>query len=487
MSIRLRFTLLYNVILALTLAIFGMALYASQAHSIYDTLKSDLIHTNSLVGTSVQQSISSSGILVLPSETMFTAPPPLANHPLDDKGFKKIPEREIVRILDLAGNLVASPFGRTQESLPLSAEGLRKLQNKSDWWQEAVFQEQHVLVFSHPMTTSNNVTYIIQVARPLTDRERTLSSLALTLLIASLLTILLAVGIGWLLSGVILAPIQRMTHTAQAIGEDRDFTRRVAYSGPQDEVGQLASTFNNMLERLQAAYQQVAHSLEMQRDFVADVSHELRTPLTTLRGNLGLLRRTPPIPKAEQQDILADMTDESDRMIRLVNDLLILARADAGRSLSRESFAVQPLLEETCRQARLLDPQREISLSLPAQSADELGLMGDRDAFKQVLFIALDNALKHTTARVHVSAQRSAGRVELRVQDEGPGMDPEKLNHLFDRFYRGEDASTIPGFGLGLPIARSLVIAMGGEIRMESQPGQGSCLVLLFSATTIHV
>ena len=136
--------------------------------------------------------------------------------------------------------------------------------------------------------------------------------------------------------GITLHPIQRLTQTARTIGDERDFTRRVTYTGPQDEVGQLATTFNSMLARLQDAYQQVAHSLEMQRDFVADVSHELRTPLTTLRGNLGLLRREPPIPAEEQADILTDMMDESDRLIRLVNDLLVLARADAGRSLAKE-------------------------------------------------------------------------------------------------------------------------------------------------------
>ena len=135
------------------------------------------------------------------------------------------------------------------------------------------------------------VAYIVQAARPLTERDRTLQSLATTLVVASSLITLIAFGIGWLFSGITLRPIQRITQTAQTIGDERDFTRRVDYTGPPDEVGQLASTFNSMLSRLQDAFQKVEHSLQMQRNFVADVSHELRTPLTTLRGNLGLLRR----------------------------------------------------------------------------------------------------------------------------------------------------------------------------------------------------
>ena len=141
-------------------------------------------------------------------------------------------------------------------------------------------------------------------------------------------------------SGITLKPIHRITQTAQTIGDERDFTRRVDYTGPSDEVGQLANTFNSMLSRLQDAFRKVEHSLQMQRDFVTDVSHELRTPLTTLRGNLGLLHRELPMPPEEQTDILTDMVDESDRLIRLVNDLLTLARADTGRSLAKEPVDV---------------------------------------------------------------------------------------------------------------------------------------------------
>ena len=228
-----------------------------------------------------------------------------------------------------------------------------------------------------------------------------------------------------------------------------------------------------MLSRLQDAFRKVEHSLEMQRDFVADVSHELRTPLTTLRGNLGLLRRIRRC-RDEQTDILNDMVDESDRLIRLVNDLLLFARADAGRSLAKEPVDVSSLLEETVRQARQLDSQRGINLD----AAPSLKVMGDRDAIKQVLLIALDNALKHSSGEVSVTAKQNGAQVEIRVQDFGEGISPEKLEHVFDRFYRGEDLSTIPGFGLGLAIAKTLVEGMGGEITMQTEMGKGSTVIV---------
>ena len=210
----------------------------------------------------------------------------------------------------------------------------------------------------------------------------------------------------------------------------------------------------------------------MQRDFVADVSHELRTPLTTLRGNLGLLRHNP--SQEEQTDILNDMVDESDRLIRLVNDLLLLARADTGRGLAKEPVDVSSLLEEVVRQTRLLDPQRTIQLD----ESDQLHVTGDRDALKQVLIIALDNALKHSSGAIEVTSEKLGRHVEICVRDHGDGIPPERLEHVFDRFYRGDESASIPGFGLGLSIAKTLTERLSGEIQMQSEVGKGSTLIL---------
>ncbi len=474
MSIRLRFTLLYTFILALTLTIFGIALYTIQAQDTLRSLKLDLSQGANKLAEAALKTDSHSDP---PGSEQHPLPPPI---PFDEfsseQAFQAFPEREIGRILDETGNLVASPFGRQEDALPLSDEGLQALQNQQEWWETETVADEKMLIYSRPVIVDDQVVYIVQVARPLTERDRTLQSLATTLLIAGSFIIIIAFGIGWVLSGITLRPIHRITQTAQTIGDERDFTRRVAYTGPQDEVGQLASTFNAMLARLQDAFQKVEHSLEMQRDFVADVSHELRTPLTTLRGNLGLLRRTPPAPPEEQADILNDMVDESDRLIRLVNDLLLLARADAGRRLVKEPVDVSLVLEETCRQARQLDPQRKINLD----TSPDLRVMGDRDAIKQVLLIALDNALKHSAGNINVAAKQQRALVEIRVQDFGEGISAEKLERVFDRFYRGDETSTTPGFGLGLPIAKTLVERQGGEIMMESELGKGSTVFLHF-------
>lgn len=469
MSIRLRLTLLYTLILALTLAVFGAALYTIQAQSTLNALEEDIKESSDMLVRSIFRNYLSPTVQETPSESQVPIPFEIIS---GEQALKDLREREIVRILSTDGSLVASPFG-TGSALPISDEGLQSLNAEKVWWEIVTPEDERLLVLNSPVSINSEPAFIIQVARPLTERDRTLNALSTTLIFTSLLTILIAFGIGWGLSGAALRPIDRITQTAAEIGGENDLTRRVDHKGPNDEIGRLAVTFNSMLVRLQDAYDRVNQALGLQRDFVADVSHELRTPLTTVRGNLDLLRRQPPLPPEEQTDILNDLVDESDRLIRLVNDLLILARADAGRNLQREPVALHPLVSEVIRQVRLLDADREIREEIP-----DLTVLGDRDAVKQILISLMDNALKHTPGVITVSAQTEGGMVQLVVQDSGPGIAPELLEHIFDRFDRGETGNGVPGFGLGLPIARALAEGQGGSIAIESEVTGGSTVTV---------
>jgi signal transduction histidine kinase len=153
-----------------------------------------------------------------------------------------------------------------------------------------------------------------------------------------------------------------------------------------------------------------------------------------------------------------------------VNDLMALAHAESGRELRGEPVRVKPLVEDVCRQARLLDPEREIA----CDDVRDATVVGDPDALRQVLLILMDNALKHTTGAITVVAQAVGEQVEIRVRDAGPGIEPETLLHIFERFYRGEGTSDESNIGLGLAIAKALVEAQGGTITVESQLEQGS-------------
>lgn len=471
MSIRLRLSLLYSAILALTLTAFGVVLYTTQAQNTYRALQQDLSQSAEVLARSL--------VRVQPPHNppdlwQAIAPPVPMESFTGDATFRDLREREIVRVLSLDGGLIVSPFGDQADALPLSADGLAALQSGAEWWETAYRGEERLLIYNRPVLVNGQAASILQVARSLIERDRSLAALSRTLIIAGVLTTIAAFGIGWVFSGTALRPIQRITQTAQAIGGESDFTRRVDHQGPNDEIGRLATTFNAMLARLQEAYGKVSHALKLQQDFVADVSHELRTPLTTVRGNLDLLRRQPALPAAEQADILADLTAESERLIRLVNELLVLARADAGLSLARERVEVLPVLEEVCRQAQVLAAGRQVTWQAPP----DLAVCGDRDACKQVLLILLDNALKHSAGAVELAGALQDGQAVIVVRDHGAGIPPEVLEHIFDRFYRGEEGRDVPGFGLGLSIARALVEAQGGTIEMHSVAGEGSEVVV---------
>lgn len=468
MSIRLRLTLLYTLILALTLLLFGAALYTVQAQGTLTALKAELQRSGENTVQMVVRFYRAPQPLPMEPPPGGDRPPPLKELS-EEPEFQSLREREIVRLLDADGNLVATPFAAASEALPLSAAGLETLRAQQVWWEIASWEGARLLICNLPVIIEGEVISIVQTARPLTERDASLTTLSRTLLIAGLLTTVIAFGIGWVLAGTALRPIHRITQTAQAIGRESDFSRRVDYVGPDDEVGRLATTFNAMLARLEEAYQRVSQALSLQRDFVADVSHELRTPLTTIRGNLALLRRNPPLPAAEWSEILEDADTESERMIRLVNNLLLLARADAGPSLKRVPVAAAPVLHEACRQARQLDRQRTIT-----EHIEKATILGDRDALKQIALILLDNALKHSEGSISVAAAAENAWFLLEVQDTGPGISPDLLPHVFDRFHRGEAYSDAQGFGLGLPIAKTLAEGLNGNISIESQPGRGS-------------
>jgi len=470
MSIRLRFTLVYNLILLGTLIVFSLSLYGIQANSTLRNLKADITASSNEVAANLVPLV----LLYPPSQgpELNETDPKIFEDLSNSQAIKSLREREIVRVVDAAGNLIAAPFGIADEGLPISEMGMKQLAQGNSCW-EVTNVGSRLLVLNRPIMLNGKLSIILQVARPLTEREASLSALRNALATADLVVFLIAFGIGWVLSGYTLRPIQRITQTAQQIGNEQDFSRRVDYHGPADEVGQLAKTFNAMLGQLEEAYKKVSDSLKTERDFLADVSHELRTPLTTLRGNLSLLHHDPPIPEDEAADILNDLVDETDRMIRLVNELLEQARADSANNMLLEPVEVKPLLQEVTRQARILEEDRQIELIIP----EEASVLAGRDALKQVLLILIDNAIKHSLADIQISTESVEDQLEIRVSDHGEGLSPEQLAHVFDRFYRA-DRNSSNGFGLGLSIAKGLVVSMGGQISMTSEVGVGSSVLV---------
>ncbi len=478
MSIRLRLTLLYSIILALTLILFSTILYVAQAQYTLKMVRDDLQESalQIVVGWKMIPQIRGR----IPAPNMPPRSETMESHTSQDlqriaRGNRS---RDIIRVLDANGVPLELPLNENTDALPLSRQGLAQLRGGRPQFEIIHEQGGRLLVYNHPVMMNERLVGIVQAARSLVDRDRALNSLRLTLLTGSALITLIAFAIGWTLAGVTLRPIHKITQTAREIGQARDFSSRVHHTGPNDELGHLAKTFNEMLEQLEDGYQKIAHALQVQKDFVADVSHELRTPLTTIRGNLALLQRNPPLPYQEQEDILTDLIDESERLTRLVSDLLTLARADTGRKLDLAPLSLSSIVEDVCRQARLLAPERAITINNNA--GQDLTARVNEDALKQVLLILLDNAIKHTRGDIQVVLDNHEEHVTISIQDDGPGMPPDLQQRVFDRFYRGDTSRSTLGFGLGLSIARALTEAQDGTITLESEIGQGSTFTIRF-------
>jgi len=279
----------------------------------------------------------------------------------------------------------------------------------------------------------------------------------------------------WLVAGRALSPIARLTETARAIAASRDLSRRVTATG-RDELGLLATTFNEMLDSIETAYR-------LQQRFVADASHELRAPLTAILGNLDLLRRRRDIPEEERQEALEEAQREAARLSRLVADLLALARADAGMPLVLRPLDLDAVVLEAFKEARALSAEHEFVL----EPFEPVRVAGDGDRLKQLLLILLDNAIKYTPSggRITVGLRGDGDRAEITVRDTGVGIPPEDLPHVFERFYRADPArSRDPGgTGLGLPIARWIVEQHEGDITLESEPGRGTTVRVLLPRT----
>jgi two-component system OmpR family sensor kinase len=323
------------------------------------------------------------------------------------------------------------------------------------------------------------------IAYSLGDLNSTVTRLELADALAGGAAVVLLAGIGLPLVRASLAPLARIEATAAAIAGG-DLSRRIDHPGGNTEVGRLAEALDVMLASIEAAYlaradgeARALRSQERMRRFTADASHELRTPLTSVRGLAEYgLQQGDAASREELLRLMGLIAGESGRMSRLVDDLLLLARFDAGRPLDRRPVDLASLAAEAVQRARIVAPGRPVTL----EAAEPVIVDGDEGRLTQVIDNLVGNAIQHTPrgSPVTVAVTVSAGCAELTVADHGPGMTAEQASRVFERFYRTDGARTRArgGAGLGLAIASSLAAAHGGEITVETAPGKGAAFCL---------
>ncbi|RPI84876.1 MAG: sensor histidine kinase [Chloroflexi bacterium] len=445
MSLRARLTLLYTALVGGILILFGVAVYGYVTITLINRIDENLEVTAE--GIYENTSLDESG------ELSFGTTPELT-----------LPTDVYVQIWDRDLNLVDSnaPWFRQ----PLDPE---EILSSSNIFRDVTVGNVNLRVVTVPLTVGGNRRVgVLQVAQDMVVVDTTQDILKNVLVIGTLLAILFAGMAGWYSTNKGLSPLEDAMDAALQITRADDLSRRIPYKGPaEDEVGQLIAAFNLTLSRLESLF-------NTQRRFMADVGHELRTPLTVIKGNVGLMRRMGDF----DEESLAGIESEVDRLTRMVGDLLLLAQAESGKlPLDKHIVELDTLALEALSQMKILARDK---LTLKLGDIDQVLVCADKDRIKQVLVNLIGNAINYTPAggEVLVGVGKENSQARITIKDSGSGIPTEDLPHIFERFYRGEKSRTRPkegkGFGLGLSIAYWIIRNHGGRIEVDTVEGKGT-------------
>ena len=314
-----------------------------------------------------------------------------------------------------------------------------------------------------PVSASGGEDGVFAVTIDLTGELEEVSDVIRAAALVFLSVLLLASALAWMVAGRVLAPLRVLRDTARSVGEG-DLTSRISVDG-DDELADLARTFNGMLDRLEAA-------IASQKAFISDAGHELRTPITIIRGHLEFLGEDP----KERRETIELVTDELDRMARFVDDLLLLAKAERPDFLRMERLDLDLFTHEVFAKASALAP-RDWRLERIGRGS----LVADGQRLTQAIMNLSNNAAEHTSEgdRIQLGISSMNGETRLWVRDSGPGIDRAEWGHIFERFARGKGAARRDGAGLGLAIVRAIAQAHGGRVELASEVGKGSMFTVV--------
>lgn len=384
--------------------------------------------------------------------------------------------QEFVQILDESGEIACASSNIDSFRLPLGEMAQQHVLHGANYFETVRGVQPYPLrLLSYPVIEDGELVDIIQVGESQEGMARTLAGLRLTFLVFSPLALLILILGGWYLAGQALAPMVRMARAARQITAE-NLSERLPVEQTGDEIALLADNFNAMLARLEASFRKI-------RQFSGDASHELRTPLAILRGETEVTLRWARDPE-EYRRTLESNLEEINRMGRIIEDLLTLAKSDAGElPLEIRELSLSDLLQELYLQGNTLGEGKGIAVTLRLEVAEEIRLRGDELRLRQMFLNLIANGIKYTPSggRVEISLAVQGEDAVVSVTDTGIGIPAEHIPHIFDRFYRIDKARNRAdgGTGLGLAISKGMVEAHAGRITVASVPGQGSTFTVI--------
>lgn len=448
MSLRVRLTLLYTILLGSILLLFGGLVYG---------LVSMIMINN--IDQSLQQT--SNDLISL----------------LKVNGGEQFDPRSISNY-EPSANLLIQVWGTNRELQISRPTGWKDALDQNAWvndstnFSTATVNNLHLRVLTTPLASMRGPAGILQVGINISLMDMIQQTLSKILIYLTTIAMLITFLVTWFMTRKVLAPLTAMTSIATQITRADDLSRRIPLEDfRDDEIGRLVMAFNKTLERLEKLF-------GTQQRFMADVSHELRTPLTVIKGNIGIVRKF-----GADEESLSGIEEEVDRLTRLVGDLMLLNQAESGvMSLDFVKVDLGSVLLEVMQQMNVLAKGR---VRLKLSSIDQAIVNGDRDRIKQVFLNLISNAITYTpkNGTVEVNLEKKEFEVIFSVRDNGAGISAEDLPHIFERFYRGDKSrkhTATSGFGLGLSIAKWITEKHGGKIEVESQVAQGTTFRVYF-------
>jgi heavy metal sensor kinase len=457
LTVRTRLTLWYTGVLVTILLVVSALSYSLLRWSVLHDVDQSLVTTADVVREASEE---------VASTTVIPGPEAALRELLGPEFYDKF-----FQLMDPEGRPRARSRLRRQSALALSAQARANAARGRLTFETLHLGEGPARLLTVPVVRGGRVVEIVQVGMSLEASERTLSRYLTILVVLVPLAIVLAAGGGILLARRALRPVDTMSLAARRITAE-DLSRRIPRHRTGDELDRLAETLNAMLDRLEDAFAQV-------RRFAADAAHELRTPLTALRGGIEVALRGERSPE-EYRRVLRSSLEEVERLTHLAEDLLLLSRFSVVVSAPRQRVELEPLVMEALDVGTQLAHGRGVSIV--ATGLTPAAVVGDASALRRALLNLLDNAVKYTPpgGKIEVSLAREGHRAAIAVRDTGVGIAPADVEHVFQPFVRLEAGrEEVPdGAGLGLSIARSIIVAHGGELTLESTPGAGSVFTI---------
>ena len=456
MSIRWRLTLWFTLILGVIILLFGAFFYAALQNWLITQVDGNLRVYSAQVHLTMPSGETTGP---LDYDVIHSSLPPI--NELVSPGI-------FVQIIDSNGNVVVKSDNLRDQELPAASSLIATGFSEQEDIQTVSSGNTRIRIMVSPLHLKNQTqdqTLVLEVAQSLAPTDATIGRIGLAVLVSMVVILTLALISGAILVRRALSPVRRITTTAQGISSSSDLSRRVGYRGPADEIGQLATTFDHMIERLDRVFQS-------QKSFVADASHELRGPLTVIQGNLDLLKRN--LSEEDRRESVRALEAETTRMTKIMSNLLVLAELESGHLEQQENVSLKEMLLDAGERAMHLAGGRRIVI----ERQEDLWVKGDVDRLGQVLRNLVDNAIRYTPegGTITLSLFENGDWALLKVADTGIGISPEHLPHIFDRFYRADRARSRAsgGTGLGLAIVKGIVEQHGGRVTVTSEPGEGS-------------